>query len=84
MKTVSLAVAKAHISELVDEAKHGKRILISRHGKTVAAIVPVDVARPTSAQVRMTLTEAEAFLNRAATWGDPSVDMVADLLEGRR
>lgn len=46
MKRTSLADAKAHLSALVDEAEHkGRKILILRHGKPSAAIVPVDVAR---------------------------------------
>lgn len=39
MKTVSLAEAKAHMSELVDRAEAGDSIDITRRGK------PVDVAR---------------------------------------
>ncbi len=40
VKRTSLAHAKAHLSELVDEAEHrGKRIMILRHGKPAAAIV---------------------------------------------
>jgi prevent-host-death family protein len=84
MKTMSIAAAKAHISELVDEAKRGKRTLISRHGKPVAAIVPVAVATPTPSLVRMTPAQAEALLDEAARWGEPSFDMVADLASGRR
>jgi prevent-host-death family protein len=38
--------AKAHLSALVDQAEHKKkRILILRHGKPAAAIVPVRGAR---------------------------------------
>ena len=40
-----LAKAKARLSALVDEAQHRhRRIVILRHGKPSAAIVPVDVA----------------------------------------
>jgi prevent-host-death family protein len=43
----SLAEAKAHLSELVDQPEHKKkRIVILRHGKPAAAIVPVEVAAP--------------------------------------
>lgn len=45
MKKTSLAAAKAHLSSLVDDAEHRRRrTLILRHGRPVAAIVPVDVA----------------------------------------
>src|SRR5438132_54302 len=44
MRKMSLAKAKAHISELVDQAEHhGKRVLILRHGKPAAAIVDIEV-----------------------------------------
>jgi len=36
MVTVSLAEAKAHLSELVDKAEAGEEIVITRHGKPVA------------------------------------------------
>jgi prevent-host-death family protein len=42
----SLDHAKTHLSELVDQAEHkNKRILILRHGKPAAAIVPVSRSR---------------------------------------
>jgi len=45
MRRTPLVEAKAHLSELVDAAEHrGKRVLILRHGKPAAAIVPVAVA----------------------------------------
>lgn len=43
MRRTSLVHAKAHLSELVDEAEHKKRaVIILRHGKPAAAIVPVE------------------------------------------
>jgi prevent-host-death family protein len=39
MRKTSLAHAKAHLSELVDDAEHhGNRTVILRHGKPAAAI----------------------------------------------
>lgn len=38
MKSVSIAEAKAHLSELVDEASAGETIEITRRGKPVATI----------------------------------------------
>ena len=44
MRRTSLVHAKAHLSELVDLAEHKhKAVLILRHGKPAAAIVPVDL-----------------------------------------
>lgn len=50
MKTVSLADAKSHFSELVDQVEAGETVQITRRGKPVARLVsahpekkPVDV-----------------------------------------
>lgn len=40
MKTVNLAEAKAHLSELVDQAAAGETVQILRRGKLVAQLVP--------------------------------------------
>ena len=39
IKQISLAEAKATLSECIREAESGKEVLITRHGKPVAAIV---------------------------------------------
>jgi prevent-host-death family protein len=63
MRKASVASAKAHFSELIDLAEHkGQRVLILRHGKPAAAIVPVDFA--TEARPRMTLEAFDALLDR--------------------
>ncbi len=38
MVRVSLAQAKAHLSELVDRAETGEEVVITRHGKPVARL----------------------------------------------
>jgi prevent-host-death family protein len=45
MITVSLANAKAHLSELVERAAAGEAVCITRHGKAVAQITTVDTPR---------------------------------------
>ena len=87
MRRTSLVQAKAHLSELVDLAEHkGQRVLICRHGKPAAALVPVDAAQAPASkprQPRMTLEEASALLARLARGGDRSFDALEDLYEGR-
>lgn len=89
MQKMSLAEAKARISELVDQAEHhGKRVIILRHGKPAAAIVPVDVAVPKPARPKpLPLKDAEksvrAFVAEFSA-ADPDTSAVADLVEGRR
>lgn len=60
MRRTSLVEAKAHLSELVDLAEHrGERILILRHGKPAAALVPVDVASSRTSNKPMTAAEVD-------------------------
>lgn len=44
MSTVSLKDAKAGFSSLVDDVVRGEFVTITRHGKPVAALVPVAAA----------------------------------------
>jgi len=44
MSTVSLKDAKAGLSSYVDEAIKGSFVTITRHGKPVAALVPLEAA----------------------------------------
>jgi prevent-host-death family protein len=67
MRQTPLVKAKAHLSELVDAAeRRGQRILILRHGKPAAAIVPVKVAQQGAEPRTMTPVQAEAFLDAIA------------------
>ncbi len=40
MTTISLAEAKAHLSELIDRVETGEQIVITRHGRPVAQLSP--------------------------------------------
>jgi prevent-host-death family protein len=67
MRKTSLVKAKAHLSELVDAAEHrGQRILVLRHGKPAAAIVPVELARKPKKRRSMAPAEAEALMDELA------------------
>jgi prevent-host-death family protein len=87
MQKRSFAEVKAHLSEVVDQAEHrGKKILILRHGKPAAAIVPVSVAQGRGARRALTPDDVEHRIDELTRElaGDDSVSAVADLLEGRR
>jgi prevent-host-death family protein len=45
MKHIQSSVAKAHFAELLDEVERGETIVITRHGKPVARLVPDEEAR---------------------------------------
>ena len=87
MKRWSLAEVKAHLSALVNEAEHkGRRILILRHGKPSAALVPVDVALARGARRRRGRLSAKGVRDLLGGLGKGRVrpGAVADLLDGRR
>jgi prevent-host-death family protein len=89
MRKTSLADAKAHLSELVDQAEHhGKRIVILRHGKPAAAIVPVDVAAPKRRRTKVlgdddVRRSVLAFVEEFSA-AEAHVSAVEDLLASRR
>jgi len=73
METVSLADAKARLSELVDRAEAGEPVTITRRGKPVAQITavkktkkPIDVARmrALTASMPMQAESAGDFMRR--------------------
>ena len=59
MGRVSLADAKAHLSELVERAAGGEAVCITRRGKVVAQIIGVDMPRrPIDAGALRAMTDA--------------------------
>jgi prevent-host-death family protein len=87
MERRSFADVKAHLSEVVDQAEHrGKKILILRHGKPAAAIVPVSSVQTRRARTSMSRAEAQQRMDELAAelGGDPAISAVKDLLESRR
>jgi len=87
MRRTSLVHAKAHLSELVDQAEHkGKPVLILRHGKPAAAIVPLSMVahgEPVGPSPITTDDELEAFWAGFGK-GDGTRSAVEDLIRGRR
>ena len=45
MKQINLREAKATLSAILDEAEHGEATTITRYGKAVAVLIPVEQAR---------------------------------------
>jgi prevent-host-death family protein len=87
MRRTSLVHAKAHLSALVDQAEHkGKPVLILRHGKPAAAIVPVSMVKAAAASGPPPITtdeELEAFWAGFGK-GEATRSAVEDLVQGRR
>jgi len=80
MGDVSLAAAKAHLSELVERAAAGDPIRITRRGKPVAQLLPIREAdrRSQARQVR----EVFARLARARFDMDSTADIKTLAREG--
>ena len=69
METVGLFEAKTHLSEYVARAEAGEEVIITRHHKPVAKIVPfVDQSEPALAVV-------PKFVQRTFNMGVPLVDL---------
>ena len=63
MREIQATQAKTHLAELLREVEHGETIAITRHGRTVAHLVPAH------AQDRASRKEAvEQFRQRRAGW----------------
>jgi prevent-host-death family protein len=84
MKRMSVAEAKAHFSELVADARRGRKTVILRHGRPAAAVVPATAVEPRRIPIARTREEALALFESFAHLGDPAVDAVAELRAGRR
>jgi prevent-host-death family protein len=52
VETVGLFEAKTHLSELIARAERGEEVVITRHNKPVAKLVPVTRGRRSAAAQR--------------------------------
>jgi len=80
METVGLFEAKTHLSELIARAERGEEVIITRHNKPVARIVPIESVEPDAAARRA----AVSALLRSARGRRLGMDWKALRDEGRR
>jgi prevent-host-death family protein len=59
MRTIRLSEAKAHLSELLDQVEQGETLLITRHGRPVARVVPERDER--ESEIARVMERIEAF-----------------------
>ena len=80
MKTVGVYEAKTHLPQLLDEVSEGQSILITRHGKPVARLVPIERPKRSIDEIIAGFREI-----RERTLPDPDGLSLKDLInEGRR
>lgn len=87
METVGLFEAKTHLSELVARAEQGEEVIITRHNKPVAKLVPIGEVSPELVAQRLKAIEAMQAIGRAiAARGGPVTDAEIQewIREGRR
>ena len=53
MHSMSLAHAKAHLSELLNTVESGQEVLITRHGRPVARVLPANAVKQTLPLARL-------------------------------
>ena len=80
MRQVQASQAKAHLTQLLDEVERGETILITRHGRPIARIVPEAAGR------RDELDRAIADLEELGKQtGEATVEEILRLIrEGRK
>jgi prevent-host-death family protein len=87
METIGLLEAKTHLSELVARAERGEEVVITRHNKPVAKLVPLDgVSAELVQQRRQALAELQEIGQAVAgRTGVITRDEIVDWIrEGRR
>ncbi|HEY3798274.1 MAG TPA: type II toxin-antitoxin system prevent-host-death family antitoxin [Caulobacteraceae bacterium] len=82
MKEVGVLEAKTHLSALLEEVSAGAEVLITRHGKAIARLMPCE---PQPRDRRAAVADMRALRNELETkYGpDPDFDWRAAVNEGR-
>lgn len=87
MESIGLFEAKTHLSELVARAERGEEVVITRHNKPVAKLVPVgEVSPDLVAKRRQLLDELQQIGREIERRGGPITveEILAWRDEGRR
>ena len=64
MESVGLFEAKTHLSELIARAERGEEVIITRHNKPVAKLVPISEVSPELYQRRLAALDALQAIGR--------------------
>ncbi len=87
MESVGLFEAKTHFSELIARAEQGEEVIITRHNKPVAKIVPItEVSPELVARRRQIASEMQAIGRDMQRRGGPitNEEVLEWVREGRR
>ena len=87
MESIGLFEAKTHLSELVARAERGEEVVITRHNRPVAKLVPISEVSPELVQRRReALSDLQAIGRDIAQRGGPITreEILEWVREGRR
>lgn len=59
MRTVGIFEAKTHLSNLLDQVENGEQIVITKHGRPIAKLVPI--ANVNQQLIHDTIQQLKAF-----------------------
>ena len=79
MEMIGAYEAKTHLPQLLDRVAHGEHLIITRHGKPVAQLIPVTTERQRVRQAAARIVERRRHLKQA-----PLAELMATIHEGHR
>ena len=74
MRTVSVAEAKARLSELLNGVESGEDVLITRHGRPIAKVTAPEVPKQPLPLKRLALLR-----QKTPPWSEPSAKLLRKL-----
>ncbi len=74
MHTISLAQAKAHLSELLNNVESGEEVVITRHGRPVARVLPVSPVKQ-----KIPFQRLAELRRQVSAWQDSSATLLREL-----
>ncbi len=77
MVTVTLVEAKAHLSQLLDKVEAGEEVVITRHGRPVAHVLP-------AASPKRPLRALAGFRSRMPAWRKASNALLSEARDADR
>ena len=86
MREVGVLAAKTHLSALIDQVENGEEVVITRHGRPVARLVPDTVGSRGARKSGAEIAESFRLLRERIreTWPDePEFDWKSAIEEGR-
>ena len=74
MHAMSLAQAKAHLSELLNTVESGEEVVITRHGRAVARVVPANPLKQP-----LPLQRLAELRQQVPAWKNSSAELLREL-----